>query len=113
MHGPQSTRRRKQTNRLKALIEVRESPGSGSALPSAEPYIMKLRRGIRDGEPAGERRGRASEFLPRYATVATAANHRYLVPRARWFDQLGRSANRDSRPPLALAGCTAHRQTHS
>ena len=51
---------------------------------------MKLRRGIRDGEPAGERRGRASEFLPRYAAVATAANHRYLVPRARWFDQLGR-----------------------
>src|SRR5439155_10194058 len=128
MHGPQSTRRRKQTNRLKALIEVRESPGSGSALPSAEPYIMKLRRGIRDGEPAGERRGRASECLPRYAAVATAANHRYLVPRARVrpAGPIGKSLYRkmgelglrgacrtDSRPPLALAGCTAHRQTHS
>src|SRR3989475_5057094 len=39
MHGPQSTRRRKQTNRLKALTEVRESPGSGNAPPSDKPPI--------------------------------------------------------------------------
>src|SRR6184192_2050164 len=39
MHGPQSTRRREQTNRLKALTEVRESPGSGSAPPSDKPRI--------------------------------------------------------------------------
>src|SRR5439155_22778813 len=39
MHGPQSTRRREQTNRLKALTEVRESPGSGSAPPSDKPLI--------------------------------------------------------------------------
>src|SRR5438094_8882761 len=39
MHGPQSTRRREQTNRLKALTGVRESPGSGNAPPSDKPPI--------------------------------------------------------------------------
>src|SRR5439155_12980595 len=42
MHGPQSMRRRKQTNRLKALTEVRESPGSGSARPlTSHPFVRR------------------------------------------------------------------------